>query len=152
MFADDSNFFYSHKNIRGLFYTVNSELEKTSKWFKANKLSINIKKTKFILFHQFSFKDEISLKLPVLMIGTNNIARKSSIKLLGVMMDEHISWIDNVGTVEDKIAKNVGLLYWVSQFLNEDSLKTVYFLYIHSYLNYSNITWASTYATKLKRI
>ena len=47
MFADDTNFFYSHKNIKGLFYTVNSELEKISQ-FKANKLLISIKKTKFM--------------------------------------------------------------------------------------------------------
>ena len=68
------------------------------------------------------------------------------------MLDEHISWIDYVRTVENKIAKNIGLLYRVSQFLNGDSLKTVYFSYIHSYLNYANIAWASTYATKLKRV
>ena len=86
------------------------------------------------------------------MIGNNNIERKSSIKFLGVMLDEHISWIDHVRTVENKIAKNIGLLYRVSQFLNEDSLKTVYFSYIHSYLNYANIAWASTYATKLKSL
>ena len=72
------------------------------------------------------------------MIGNNNIERKSSIKFLGVMLDEHISWTDHVRTVENKIAKNIGLLYRVSQFLNEDSLKTVYFLYICSYLNYAN--------------
>ena len=58
MFVDDTNF-YSHKNIKGLFYTVNSELEKISQWFKANKLSINIKKTKFTLFHKNSSKDDI---------------------------------------------------------------------------------------------
>ena len=71
------------------------------------------------------------------MIGNNNIERKSSIKFLGVMLDEHISWNDHVRTVENKIAKNIGLLYRVSQFLDEDSLKTVYFSYIHSYLNYA---------------
>ena len=69
------------------------------------------------------------------------------------MLDEHISWIDHIRTVENKIiTKNIGLPYRVSQFLNEDSLKAVYFSYIHSYLNYANIPWASTYATKLKRI
>ena len=56
------------------------------------------------------------------MIGSNNIERKSSIKFLGVMLDDHISWIDHVRTVENKTAKNIGLLYRVSQFLNEDSL------------------------------
>ena len=86
------------------------------------------------------------------MIGSNNIERKSLIRFLGVMLDEHISWIDHVKTVENKIAKNTGSLYRVSQFLNEGSLKTVYFSYIHSYLNYANIAWVSTYATKLKRV
>ena len=67
-------------------------------------------------------------------------------------MDEHISWINHVRTIEKKIAKNIGLLYHVSQFINEDSLKIVYFSYIHSYLNHTNIAWVSTYATKLKRV
>ena len=66
------------------------------------------------------------------------------------MMDEHISWIDHVRTVENKIAINIGLLYRVSQCPNEDSLKIVYFSYNHSYFNYENIAWVSTYATKLK--
>ena len=126
MFADDTNFFYSHKNIKGLFYTVNSELENISQWFKANKLSVNIKKTKFTLFHKNSSKNDIPVKLPALMVGSNNIERTSSIKFLGVMLDEHISWIDHVRTVENKIAKNIGLLYRVSQFLDEDSLKTIF--------------------------
>ena len=77
MFADDTIFFYSYKNIKGLSYTINSELEKIAQWFKANKLSINIKKAKFTLFHENSFKEEIPLKLPALMIGNNNFARKS---------------------------------------------------------------------------
>ena len=145
MFADDTNFFYSHKNIKDFLYNVNPEWNKLSQWFKANKLSIT-------LFHKNSFKDEIPVKLPALMISNNNIERKSSIKFLKVTLDEHISWIDHVRAAEKKIQKNIGLLYRVSHFLNEDSLKTVYFSYIHSYLNYANIAWASAYATKLKRV
>ena len=57
MFANDTKFFSSHKSIKGNFYTVNSEFEKISLWFKANKLSINIKKTKLTLFHKNYFKD-----------------------------------------------------------------------------------------------
>ena len=50
------------------------------------------------------------------------------------------------------VSKNIGLLNRASYFLNEDSLKTIYLFYIHSYLNYANIAWASTYVTKLKKI
>ena len=83
-------------------------MEKKSQWFKAKKLSINIKKTKFTLFYKNSSKDDIQVKLPSLMVGSNNIERTCSIKFLGVMLDEHISWIDHVRTVENKIARNIG--------------------------------------------
>ena len=66
------------------------------------------------------------------------------------MLDEHTSWNDHIKTVENKSAKNIELLNPASYFLNEHSLKTVCFSCIHSYLNYANIAWASTYVTKLK--
>ena len=68
------------------------------------------------------------------------------------MLEEHISWNNHINTLEYKLAKNIGLLNRASYFLNEHSLKTIYFSYIHSYLNYANIAWASTYVTKLKKI
>ena len=50
MFADDTNLFYSHHNIKELFTAVNKELQKLGDWFTSNKLSINIKKTKYAFF------------------------------------------------------------------------------------------------------
>ena len=66
MFADDTNLFYSHHQIKVLFETVNAELQKISQWFRANKLSLNVKKTNYTLFHKCSLKDKMSLKLPEL--------------------------------------------------------------------------------------
>ena len=86
------------------------------------------------------------------MIGNNNLERKFLIKFLGVILDKHISWMDNVRTVENKITENIGSLYRVRQFLNEESLKTVYLSYNHSYLKYNTIAWATTYSTRLKII
>ena len=74
-------------------------MEKIIQWFKASKLSINIKRTKFTLFYKNSSEDDIPVKLPALMVGLTNIERNSSIKILGVMLDEHIYLIDHVKTV-----------------------------------------------------
>ena len=52
--------------------------------------------------------------------------------------------------IEKKLAKNIGLLYPAKSYLDELCLKAIYFSYIHSYLNYTNIAWASTSITKLK--
>ena len=152
MFADDTNLFFSSSNIKTLFATVNHELEKISLWFIANRLSLNVKKTKYTLFHKKSVRDNIPLKLPDLKIANNSIERTTSIKFLGVMIDENITWEDHMHTIEKKLAKNLGLLYQAKHILDNESLKTIYFSYIHSYLIYANISWGSTYFTKLKTV
>ena len=108
--------------------------------FTANRLSLNVKKTKY----------NIPLRLPDLHISNKSIERKSLIKFLRVWLDEHITWNNHIYAIEKKLAKNIGLLYRERQFLDKESVKTIYFLYIHFYLNYANIALASTYFTKIK--
>ena len=91
MFADDTNLFFSHKNIKDLLQAVNSELGKVFQWFNANKLSLNKDKTKYTFFHKAQEKDNIPLKLPSLFINDKEIERVISIKFLGVLFDEHLS-------------------------------------------------------------
>ena len=86
IFADDTNLFYSHNNIKILFKNANDKLEKISQWFKANKLSLNEGKTKFTLFLKPRDKDNLPLQLPNLIINNNEIKRSSSIKFLGVLL------------------------------------------------------------------
>ena len=50
LFADDTTFQISGVDIDQLYLNANSELEKASVWFKANKLTLNVKKTKYMLF------------------------------------------------------------------------------------------------------
>ena len=50
LFADDTNLFFSSHDLNQLVTAVNGELEKLTDWFKANKLSLNVKKTNYILF------------------------------------------------------------------------------------------------------
>ena len=56
MFADDTISFLSDENISELFQQMNKELKSVSTWFKANKLSINIDKTKCTIFYPTSKK------------------------------------------------------------------------------------------------
>jgi len=49
-FADDTSILASHKSYDKLFSMVNFELDHVNNWFRANKLSLNVMKTKYILF------------------------------------------------------------------------------------------------------
>ena len=88
MFVDDTNLFCSGKHVKTLFQTANIELKKTAIWFQANKLSLKESKTKFTLFHKSRNKDNLPLKLPILEINNFEIKRTTSLKFLGIMVDE----------------------------------------------------------------
>ena len=56
IFADDTNLFFSHSDINVSFEKMNRELTNVSNWFNANKLSLNVKKTKYSFFHKITKK------------------------------------------------------------------------------------------------
>jgi len=111
LFADDTNLFYSSKNIKTIFHTVNNELTHINEWFKANKLSLNITKTKYTLFMKSSRADNLPLKLPNLNINKISINRAYSMKFLGIIIDEHLNWKEHIKLIENKTSKNLGIMY-----------------------------------------
>ena len=111
LFADDTNLFFSHKNLKTLFFKMNAELSKINEWFKANKLSLNVTKTKFILFLKSSKVDDIPLKLPDLNINNINIKRVNSMKFLGVILDQHLNWNEHLKLIENKTSKCIGIMH-----------------------------------------
>ena len=152
MFADDTNLFSSHSNIKDLFNNVNLELSKIVVWFKAKKLSLNEGKTKYTFFHKFSQKDNIPLKLHSLAINEKVIERTTSIKFLGILLDEHLSWKNHISVVENKVSKNIGILNKAKNTFTNGCFKILFSSFVHSYLNYGNIAWGSTSRTKLKKL
>ena len=152
IFADDTNLFFSNYNIPVLFATINSELSKISQWFLANKLSLNVTKTKYSFFHKTIEKGDILLRLPRPQINNYNIKIILSIKFLGVLFDENPSWKDHIKYIEKKISKNIGISYKARDYLSKESLLSSYYAYIHTYINYANLAWVSTIRTNLKKI
>ena len=133
MFADDTNLFFTHKDIRYLFQIVNQELENINQWFVSNKLSLSIKKPKFSFFHKPSQKENISLLSPKLIIDNYEIQRTEPIKFWGVLLDEKLSWKEHIKYNENKIAKNLGLLCKAKHYLSKRSLLVL--LFLHTYLH-----------------
>ena len=110
LFADDTNLFCSDNNMRALFETANQELSQINDWFLANKLSLNVEKTKYMLFHKLTDQENIPLKLPLLKLNRKIIEREYSFKFLGVILDEHLTWKKYIQLIENKVSKNVGVL------------------------------------------
>ena len=101
MFANDTNLFISNFNIENLFQTMDEELRKVANWYKANKLSLNISKTKYSLFHSTRKRKDI---LNILFDNIDNVPVKIEfvIKFLAVYLDENIFWKHHINIVSTK--------------------------------------------------
>ena len=152
IFADDTNLFYSHKDINALFLKVNKEPRKINQWFICRKLSLSLKKTKYLFFHKRSKQGDVPLLLPKLKINNYEIKRRESIKFLDVLIDESSTWEPHIKYIENKISKGIELLFKAKPFLNKQPLLSLHYSYIHSYINYANVAWGSTYITSLKTL
>ena len=126
MYADDTNFFLTHKDISYLFETANLQLERINQWFISNKLSLNVNKTKYSFFHKQSKRDDIPLLLPKLNINNSEIERSECLKFLGVLLDKNLSWKEHIKYIESKIAKNIGLLCKAKPYIDKHRLKDRY--------------------------
>ena len=80
---------------------MKAELSHLNDWFYAYKLSPNTDKTKYVLFHKAKSKDNLPVVLPDLFINDVQIKSENSLKFLGIMIDESLTW---------KISKSTGIL------------------------------------------
>src|SRR6218665_2944796 len=148
MFADDTNVFMSHKSINVFVNNINTELKLVGEWFKANKLSVNLEKTKFILFCSKTKSAAASNCNISVNIDNQCISRVSSTKFLGVNIDEHLTWNEHINAISKKISKNIGVISRVRHLIPQDVLVRLYYTLLYPYFSYCNITWASTYYTR----
>ena len=123
VFADDTNIFCAGENIQQLLEEVSVELNKLKLWFDMNKLSLNLKKTKFMIFGN----KKIPLNTLVeLKIDNVNLDRVYENIFLGVIIDHKFSWKPHIKYVRSKVARSVGILGKTRDVLNYKSLLTLY--------------------------
>ena len=97
-----------------------------------SKLSPDVRKTKYSLFHKLSRVDDLPLKLPKISINNQEIKRASYTKFL-VLLDENLSRKEHLKYTENKITRSIGLKYKAKPLLDKDSLLSRIFLtFIHT--------------------
>ena len=110
------------------------------------------KKQNMFYFIIMLMRDSLLSQLSTMTFNNIEIKRENSINFLGLIIDENLTWINHIEVVENKISKNIGVLYRASHLLNSKDLLKINFSFIHIYISYVNIAWASTFKTKLQGI
>ena len=148
MFADDTNLFLAEKNLSNLERIMNEELAKINTWVQVNKLSLNIKKTNFMLF-----KGQKKIEyLPKIEMNNVSLLSINTSKFLGVIIDEKLSWIHHIDYICKKVSKSIGILSKLKKYLNVHSLINMYYCFVYPYLQYCNEVWGNAYSSHLNRL
>jgi len=149
IYADDSNCLCRDTSLVSLKEFVQTELQKISCWFKANKLALSMEKTKYMLFsprhvtstQDFSIYfntndfDEMDADKVSKLIRVPN-AKEKTICMLGLNLDDRLSFKLHVDHIRGKIASSLYSLNKVKNLLDKKALKSIYYALIHSHLNY----------------
>ena len=67
------------------------------------------------------------MKLPPLFVNKKEIDIVSSIKFFGVIFDESLDWNEHLNTIENKVPKNIGILYKAKEIINTKALRSLYY-------------------------
>ena len=128
---------------------VNRELILVKKWLDANKLSLNIDKTNYIIFQ--SSPSNIPCH-PNIKIGKRHIRRVKFVKFLGLLLDEHLTCKYHLSELSKKLARTCGMFFRIRHLLPLDVLICLYNALFVSFLQYGVIVWGQTYVSQIDPI
>ena len=129
--------YISGSDINALFDVLNIELAALLEWLNANRLTLNVDKTFYMLFHRKRIKTD-NLKLT---IGQGTLKQPFQCKYLGLLIDNKLNWAAHVAHVKSKISKCVGILMKARPCLTRKCLLDLYYSFVYPYLIYCVEIW-----------
>ena len=154
LFADDTNMRFSDNNLQSLA-TVNNELKNVCDWLTANKLTLNTKKSNFVIFRPRQKKLEYEVNLNVIDNNTNTLTSlecKEYVKYLGVLIDSHLSWKFHIDYVASKLSKIVGIIARLRHLVPFNTLLSIYQSLMFPYLTFGLSAWGQAAQLHLNKL
>ena len=140
LYADDTSLIQPlfKFNMETNFDDLNTELSKIYEWLCINKLSLNINKTKFIVFH--TKRNKLHANIPVLKIN-EIIERAIQFNFLGITMNENLTWHDHINKISKRISRSIGVINKLKHCLPAYVLKILYFSLVQCHMTNGILAW-----------
>ena len=145
-FADDSTLYCAY-DLASMSNLINADLVSVNTWLSANKLFLNIDKTKYITFRNRKIPPPLDLK-----IGSSVVCNTNAHKFLGVHIDENLNFKAHINRVSSKVASGVGMIRSISPFVPKSILRQLHFAFVHSKFTYALTSYGTSSQNQLRRI
>ena len=101
LFADDTTVMIEGTNINTIITTLNCELAKLTEWFNANKLSINVSRSHYMVFHRSRRK----INNGDIILDTTILSQVTFTKFFEVILDDKLKWTYHISYIKKKISR-----------------------------------------------
>ena len=146
-FADDSTL-YSKYNSSSFSNIINSDLANLNIWLAANKLILNVNKTKYMTFRNRRDPPQLQLK-----INNRSLQYTNTHKFLGLYIDENLNFKTHINKISSKIASGLGMIRKISHFVPSNILIQLHYAFIHSKFTYALSAYGSvSHVQKIEKL
>ena len=144
MYADDSILTASSNDLTmyRLQTILNSELNNINQWLVANKLTLNVDKTEYMIIGTRQKLNHLSHDKEV-HICEKKLKQVTSKKVLGVTIDDQLSWEEQVDNISKKVSQGIGVLRRAKLFVKYDTLQILYSSLVQPYFEHCSLVWGN---------
>ena len=130
--ADDTSIFIEGETVDKTIEILNNVLKQITTWLSTNKLTLNVMKSHYMIFHRSRIKNNNHN----IEMGNTTLQQVYFTKFLGVIIDDKLNFIHHISYIKNKISKGMGILLKARNYLNKTALINVYTTFIYPYLIY----------------
>ena len=150
LFADDTSLTATGKDLDVLLQRINSELPAIYEWLCSNRLTLNLRKTKYLVFQP---RQKMNFNLyPPLKLADQYLEQSFSVKYLGLIIDCFLSWHEHIYHISGKISKSVNIIAKLKPYVTSQSLISIYYALVYPYLTYVWVLWGNNYEALLSQL
>ena len=139
MYADDTAIYFSANCCQNIEYHLNADLANLAEWSNNNYLTLNTSKSKFVLFG--GDRRLQTCQGVKLVIDHENLECDDSIKYLGVVLHENLTWNARIESLIAKVNQRIGLLNRIKHLLPLDSRVALYNALIRPLFDFADTIW-----------
>ena len=113
MYADNTGLSFSSKSILLINECVNEDHGNLRSWLNANKLSLNVIKTQSLVIggtNRLQDIEKVGGVKPLFHVGEEPVSIINRAMYLGVMVDQHLNWKEQVSSIKRTVSRGIGML------------------------------------------
>ena len=142
IYADNTTLTSSAENSCVVEHKMNYDMKLIQSWLSANKLTLNVKNTKYILIGSKFKLSQINSDFTV-KVNNKPLERVIKHKSFGVQIDESLNWRPHLNSISKKISAGLAILKRVSHFIPFDTRVNMYNALLMPYFNHCSAVWGN---------